>query len=84
MMVVVVVGGGRYSMSAGGSMVHPSVPAILFTPICPHTLSFRPILFPDSASIVVRVSPDARGDEVRARAGGRPTPRTRRRRRRRR
>jgi len=48
-------GSTAYSLSAGGSMVHPSVPAILFTPICPHSLSFRPMLFPDSAAIEIKV-----------------------------
>ena len=38
-------------MSAGGSMVHPSVPSILLTPICPHSLSCRPMILPDSAEI---------------------------------
>lgn len=49
------VGSTAYSMSAGGSMVAPSVPAILITPICPHTLSFRPILVPDDTEVKVRV-----------------------------
>ena len=53
-------GSTAYSMSAGGSMVHPSVPAILFTPICPHSLSFRPIVFPDSAKIRIHISEEAR------------------------
>lgn len=53
-------GSTAYSMSAGGSMVHPSVPAILFTPICPHSLSFRPIVFPDSAKLIIEISEDAR------------------------
>ena len=53
-------GSTAYSMSAGGSMVHPSVPAILFTPICPHSLSFRPIVFPDSAKLQIEISEDAR------------------------
>lgn len=53
-------GSTAYSMSAGGSMVHPSVPAVLFTPICPHSLSFRPIVFPDSAKITVVIAEDAR------------------------
>lgn len=48
-------GSTAYSMSAGGSMVAPSVPAILITPICPHTLSFRPILVPDDTEVKVRV-----------------------------
>lgn len=34
-------GSTAYNVAAGGSMVHPSVPAILFTPICPHSLNFR-------------------------------------------
>eukprot|EP00172_Hildenbrandia_rubra_P000010 Plantae.Rhodophyta-Hildenbrandia_rubra.ctg10058.p1 GENE.Plantae.Rhodophyta-Hildenbrandia_rubra.ctg10058~~Plantae.Rhodophyta-Hildenbrandia_rubra.ctg10058.p1 ORF type:complete len:738 (+),score=122.87 Plantae.Rhodophyta-Hildenbrandia_rubra.ctg10058:108-2216(+) len=53
-------GSTAYSMSAGGSMVHPSVPAILFTPICPHSLSFRPIVFPDAAKIRIDIAYDAR------------------------
>lgn len=53
-------GSTAYSMSAGGSMVHPSVPAILFTPICPHSLSFRPIVFPDSAKLRIEIAEDAR------------------------
>eukprot|EP00871_Galdieria_phlegrea_P004388 jgi/Galph1/4950/GphlegSOOS_G3666.1 len=53
-------GSTAYSMSAGGSMMHPSVPAILFTPICPHSLSFRPIIFPDSVQLRVDISKDAR------------------------
>ncbi|KAA8495745.1 NAD kinase 2, chloroplastic [Porphyridium purpureum] len=53
-------GSTAYSMSAGGSMVHPSVPAILFTPVCPHSLSFRPIVFPDSARLRICVSQDSR------------------------
>jgi len=43
-------------------MVHPEVPAICFTPICPHSLSFRPVLFPDSTTLKIMVSKDARGD----------------------
>ena len=34
-------GSTAYSMAAGGSVVHPAVPAICVTPICPHVLSFR-------------------------------------------
>lgn len=44
-----------YSLSAGGLLVHPGVSAILVTPICPHTLSFRPILLPDGMFLKVKV-----------------------------
>lgn len=53
-------GSTAYSAAAGGSMVHPSVPGILFTPICPHTLSFRPVVLPDSSELELRIPPDAR------------------------
>lgn len=41
-------------------MVHPSVPAILFTPICPHSLNFRPVILPDYVELELRIAPDAR------------------------
>ncbi|ODQ77655.1 hypothetical protein BABINDRAFT_41143 [Babjeviella inositovora NRRL Y-12698] len=48
-------GSTAYSLSAGGSLVHPGVSAISITPICPHTLSFRPILLPDSMTLKVKL-----------------------------
>ncbi|XP_033763061.1 NAD kinase-like isoform X3 [Pecten maximus] len=53
-------GSTAYAMAAGASMVHPSVPAIVITPICPHSLSFRPIVVPAGVEIKVSVAPDSR------------------------
>lgn len=39
-------GSTAYAVAAGASMIHSSVPAIMVTPICPHSLSFRPIVVP--------------------------------------
>lgn len=59
-MIATPTGSTAYSVAAGGSMVHPSVPAILFTPVCPHSLSFRPVVLPDSAELELRIPRDAR------------------------
>lgn len=76
-------GSTAYSLSAGGSMVHPQVssskldaqfgkycvyhylhlqvPGILFTPICPHSLSFRPLILPENVVVTVTVPFNSRG-----------------------
>jgi NAD+ kinase len=48
-------GSTAYSLSAGGPILHPQVPAIVLTPICPHTLSFRPMAVPATAAITVQL-----------------------------
>nr|CDI51473.1 related to UTR1 (associated with ferric reductase activity) [Melanopsichium pennsylvanicum 4] len=53
-------GSTAYSLSAGGSLVHPEIPAILISPICPHTLSFRPMLLPDSMELRIAVPYNSR------------------------
>jgi NAD+ kinase len=53
-------GSTAYAVAAGASMIHPSVPAIMVTPICPHSLSFRPIVVPAGVELKIMVSPDAR------------------------
>lgn len=46
-------GSTAYAVAAGASMVHPSVAAILVTPVCPHSLSFRPIILPAGVELKV-------------------------------
>ncbi|CAF2103749.1 unnamed protein product [Rotaria magnacalcarata] len=53
-------GSTAYGMAAGASMVHPNVPAMVICPICPHSLSFRPIVVPAGIELTVKVSQDSR------------------------
>ncbi|XP_015675081.2 NAD kinase [Protobothrops mucrosquamatus] len=53
-------GSTAYAAAAGASMIHPNVPAIMITPICPHSLSFRPIVVPAGVDLKIMLSPDAR------------------------
>ncbi|XP_023328330.1 NAD kinase isoform X5 [Eurytemora carolleeae] len=53
-------GSTAYAVAAGASMIHPSVPAVMVTPICPHSLSFRPIVVPAGVELKISVSPDSR------------------------
>ncbi|KAK7884361.1 hypothetical protein WMY93_027484 [Mugilogobius chulae] len=53
-------GSTAYAVAAGASMIHPNVPAIMITPICPHSLSFRPIVVPAGVQLKIMLSRDAR------------------------
>ncbi|VDO08364.1 unnamed protein product [Rodentolepis nana] len=53
-------GSTAYSMSSGASIIHPSVPAILVTPINAHSLSCRPLVLPFCSQLEVSIAPDGR------------------------
>ncbi|KAH0547543.1 hypothetical protein FGG08_000268 [Glutinoglossum americanum] len=53
-------GSTAYNLAAGGSLCHPENPVILVTAICAHTLSFRPIILPDTIVLRVGVPYNAR------------------------
>jgi len=48
-------GSTAYSLAAGGPVVHPAVPSIILTPICPFTLTNRPLLIPDVTRVEIRL-----------------------------
>jgi NAD+ kinase len=54
-------GSTAYSLAAQGPLLHPSMEAILVNPICPHSITQRPLVVPDRARIEVQLQ-DAQGE----------------------
>ena len=51
-------GSTAYSLAAGGPILHPQLEAMVLTPICPHTLTYRPVVIPDRATIALTLRGD--------------------------
>ncbi|TPX57199.1 NAD+ kinase [Powellomyces hirtus] len=60
LVIATATGSTAYSLSAGGSLVYPEKTALLITPICPHTLTCRPMILPSRVRLRVCVSPNSR------------------------
>jgi NAD+ kinase len=55
-------GSTAYCLAAGGPIIYPSLPAVVVIPICPHTLTNRPLVVPDSA--VIEIIQGTTGEDV--------------------
>lgn len=64
MIIATPTGSTAYSLSSGGSIIHPLVSSLLMTPICPRSLSFRPLVLPANTPLTLRLSEKNRGREL--------------------
>ncbi len=53
MVVATPAGSTAYNLSAGGPVLGPRVKALVATPICPHTMSVRPLVYPDTETVIL-------------------------------
>lgn len=49
------IGSTAYSLAAGGPIIHPFVNGLTITPICPHSLTHRPLVVPDNIPLEIRI-----------------------------
>jgi NAD+ kinase len=55
MIIATPTGSSAYALSAGGPLLHPSVPGWVLVPIAPHTLSNRPIVLPNASEVAIEI-----------------------------
>ncbi|HEY3376471.1 MAG TPA: NAD(+)/NADH kinase [Armatimonadota bacterium] len=63
-------GSTAYGLSAGGPIVHPATSVMLLVPICPHSLSFRPLVVPATDPVEICCEGNSHGDEMMVSADG--------------
>ena len=63
-------GSTGYSLSSGGPIVHPNLSVLVATPICPHSLSLRPMVMPGDQSVTIQVVAE-QSDEIMLSTDGR-------------
>jgi NAD+ kinase len=71
MIVSTPTGSTAYSLSGGGPILHPQLQAVVLVPICPHSLTNRPIVLQDTATIEIHVAAEY-ADETRVTCDGDP------------
>ncbi len=57
-------GSTAYGLAAGGPIVHPATSAMTLVPICPHSLSFRPVVIPAGDALEILCSGNQNGDKM--------------------
>ena len=57
-------GSTAYNLAAGGPLLHPQVKAMVVTPICPHSLTTRPMIFPDDRALNFRIMGENQGAQL--------------------
>lgn len=73
MIVSTPTGSTAYSLSGGGPIMHPQLRAVVLVPICPHSLTNRPIVLEDTANIDIAIA-DEYATEARVTCDGEPMP----------
>lgn len=68
-------GSTAYALSGGGPILSPALAAVVLVPVCPHSLTNRPIVLPDTAVVEIEVTGDhPEEDESRVTCDGNPLP----------
>ncbi|MCH8959131.1 MAG: NAD(+) kinase [Proteobacteria bacterium] len=62
LIIATATGSTAYALSCGGPIIQPSLDALLLVPVCPHTLSDRPIVIPANSAISLRLARSPRGN----------------------